>query len=247
MQISFEPQQALRVINDAKSIAVVTVAAPGPEVVCAMLAFYHTFKEFKKIKLVVPEAVPEACFNLPESSLIEKDLGPKKLGINLDTNGVSLEKVTYSMEGKTFKLVLHPERRAFDVERITYENLGFNYDLFIFVGVKQIGQVAPLFNYDLSEVYKNASLNFDVGLGNEKFASVNLVDEGVNSICDHFFKMLGYWKINFAREVSLCLLTGLVNSLGASSEETFPELSGSNRPATLPLDVTLPAQAGPTG
>lgn len=229
MQISFEPQQALKVINEAKSLAVVTAPAVSAETLCAMLAFYHTFKDFKKIRLIAPEAVPEVCFNLPESSVIEKDLGPKKLGINLDTNGVALEKVTYSMEGKTFKLVLHPQRRAFDVERISYENLGFNFDLFVFFGLKQIGQVAPLFNYDLSEVYKNVSLNFDVGLGNERFASVNLVDENGSSICDHLFKVLGYWGIKFPREASLCLLTGLVNLMGTSSEEISPELPNKDR------------------
>ncbi len=236
MQISFEPQQALRVINDAKSMAVIVSAAASADAVSAMLAFYHTFKDFKKIRLVVPEAVPDVCFNLPESSRVEKDLGPKKLGINLDTNGVALEKITYSMEGKTFKLVLHPERRAFEVERISYENLGFSYDLFVFFGLKNIGQAAPLFNYDLAEVYKNNSLNFDVGLANEKFASVNLVDEEANSICDHFFKMLGCWKIKFTREVSLCLLTGLVNSLGTTSEGISPELTGNDQSTSAAIE-----------
>lgn len=222
MQISFEPQQALKVIDEAKSLALVTEAPAVADAVCAMLAFYHVFKDFKKIRLIVPEAVPEECFALPQSSVIEKDLGPKKLGINLDTNGVALEKVTYLMEGKTFKLILHPQVRTFEVERVSYEVLGYSYDLFIFFGVKSIVTVAPLFNYDLNEIYRNASINLDTRGDNEKFANINLVDEQSSSVCDLLFRMLGYWKISFTREVSLCLLTGLLSSVKLPHEEISP-------------------------
>lgn len=219
MQISFEPQQALRVINEAKSLALITDTPPSADAVCAMLAFYQLFKDYKKIRLVVPEAVPKDCFSLPHSSVIEKDLGPRKFGINLDTNGIPLEKVTYLMEGKTFKLILHPKLRTFDVEKVSYETLGYSYDLFVFFGVKSIASLAGLFNYDLNEVYRNSSINFDVGRDNEKFATINIVEESHSSVCDLLFRMLGYWKINFTREVSLCLLTGLLSVVKLSAEE----------------------------
>lgn len=212
----------MAVINEARSLALVTRTPASADAVCAMLAFYHLFKNFKKIRLVVPEAVPDECFSLPESSVIERDLGPKNLSINLDTNGVPLEKVSYLMEARTFKLILHPRVRSFEVERVSYEILGHNFDLFVFFAVKKIEEVAALFNYDLGEIYKNVSLNLDAGAGNEKFANVNLVAEESDSVCDFLFKLLGYWEINFTREVSLCLLTGLLNSSRHSAGETPP-------------------------
>lgn len=212
--------QGLEVVNEAKSLALVTGTPAQSDAVCAMLAFYHLFKNFKKIRLVVPEAVPAECFSLPESSVIEKDLGPKNLSINLDTNGVPLEKVSYLMEARTFKLILHPQVRSFEVERVSYEILGHNFDLFVFFAVKKIEEIAFLFNYDLGEIYKNVSLNLNTGSGSERFASVNLVSEESFSICDFLFKLIGYWKINFTREVSLCLLTGLLNSSRQTAFET---------------------------
>src|SRR3989338_1756651 len=98
MQINLEPQQALEVINEAKSICLLTNQASETDSVATMMAFYHLFKNYKKIRVVVPEEVPSSCHSLPESSIIEKDLGPKKLAINLDTNGVSLEKISYLQE-----------------------------------------------------------------------------------------------------------------------------------------------------
>lgn len=212
MKISLEPQQALAVINEAKNLAVVTASPVTLDAVSALLAFYHTFKKFKKLRLVVPESVPEGCHDLPESSVIEKDLGPKKLSINLDTNGVPLEKVTYLQEGRRFKLIVHPERRSFDVERVSFEYLGFPFDSLVFFGVKSLNEIASLFGYDLSEISRYPLLNFDVSESNELYGSVNLVDPSCSSICEMFFKVLGYWQVNFDRSVSHCLLNGLLNS-----------------------------------
>ena len=115
------------------------------------------------------------------------------------------------MEGRTFKMILHPQTRSFDVERVSYEYLGFSFDLFIFFGVGGLGRVAPLFNYDFGEVYKNTSLNFDVRASNESFGSINIIDSVSPTICEMLFKMIGYWKLNFDRDVSLCLLNGLAH------------------------------------
>jgi nanoRNase/pAp phosphatase (c-di-AMP/oligoRNAs hydrolase) len=211
MQISPQPQQALDVINESQSLCLITDSGGSVDSVSAMLAFYHLFKKYKKIRIVVPEEVPPHCHSLPESSIIERTLGPKKLSINLDTNGVVLEKVSYLMEGRTFKMILHPQTRSFEVERVSYEYLGFSFDLFMFFGVENLGRVGPLFNYDFSEVYKNASINFDTRASNESFGSINIIDSGGPSICEILFKMIGYWKLNFDRDVSLCLLNGLAH------------------------------------
>ncbi|MCL5003828.1 MAG: hypothetical protein M1352_01000 [Patescibacteria group bacterium] len=225
MQIQAEPQQALRVINDAKSLALITGWEPSVDSVAAMLAFYHLFKGFKKIRAVVPEKVPEACYPLPESSVITHDLGPKKFAINLDTNGVQLEKVSYLLEGRTFRLILHPQTRSFEAERVSYEYLGYNYDLFIFFGLPKLSEVAPLFNYDLSEIYRNSSLNFDVRLENELFASINLVDTSLSTVCELLFKMINFWQLKLSREVSRCLLEGLTAEAPSPVGHDSPILS----------------------
>lgn len=239
MQINPQPSQALEVINEAKSICLITDSEGSTDCVSAMMSFYHLFKNFKKIRIVVPEDVPSACHSLPESSIIERDLGPRKLSINLDTNGVVLEKVSYLMEGKTFKMILHPQTRSFEVERVSYEYLGFSFDLFIFFGVFGLSKVAGLFNYDFGEVYKNSSINIDNKEGNEAFGSINLLDTGSSSICEIFFKMIGYWKLNFDRDVSLCLLNGLANSQSSTSGQVHsvsqerPEAKPVNNPQAL--------------
>lgn len=219
MQISPQPQQVLDVINESRSLCLITDAGGSIDSVSAMLAFYHLFKKYKKIRLVVPEEVPSFCHSLPESSIIERDLGPKKLSINLDTNGVVLEKVSYFTEGRTFKMILHPQTRSFDVERVSYEYLGFSFDLFLFFGVESLGKTAALFNYDFGEIYKNTSINFDVRAGNESFASINIIDTNSPSICEMLFKMIGYWKLNFDRDVSLCLLNGLAHFQSSTPKE----------------------------
>jgi len=241
MQINPQPQQALDVINESRSICLITDGSGSVDSVSAMLAFYHLFKKYKKLRLVVPEEVPSPCHSLPESSVIERDLGPRKLSINLDTNGVVLEKVSYLMEGKTFKMILHPQTRSFDVERVSYEYLGFSFDLFVFFGVEGLGKVAPLFNYDFGEVYKNTSINFDVKAGNESFGSINLVDAESSSICEMLFKMLGYWKLNFDRDVSLCLLNGLAHFQSSTPKElnSVFQKDAEEKPETALADASL--------
>lgn len=219
MQIKPQPQQVLEVINESKNICLITDSLAGADEVSAMLAFYHLFKKFKKIRLVVPEEVPSGCHHLPESSIIEKDLGARELAVNFDTNGVDLEKVSYFLDGRTFKMILHPQRRSFEIERVSYEYLGHNFDLFVFFGVSKLANLVSLFGYDFNEVYARQSINFDVRQGNEMFASLNYLDQGSSSVCEMFFKMIGYWQLNFDREVSLCLLNGLVSSQSSTPRE----------------------------
>ena len=144
MQIKPQPQQVLEVVNESKNICLITDNLAGTDEVSAMLAFYHLFKKFKKLRLVVPEEVPVSCHHLPESSVIEKDLGGRELAINFDTNGVELEKLSYSLDGRTFKMILHPQRRSFEIERVSYEYLGHNFDLFIFFGVSHLANLVSL-------------------------------------------------------------------------------------------------------
>lgn len=212
MQIKPEPQQVLNLINDSHHICLITDASATADSVSAMLAFHHLFKKFKEIRLVVPEEVPTSCHQLPESSIIEKDLGPKNLLINFDTNGVAIDKVTYFLAGKTFKMVLHPKTRSFNVDRVSYEYQGFNFDLFVFFGVAKLANLGPLFNYDFGEISAQPSINFDIHKDNEMFGLINSVDSYASSICEMFFKMIGSWQLNFDHEVSLCLLNGLASS-----------------------------------
>lgn len=212
MQIAPEPSQALELIHEATNICLLTQDKANADAVSAMLAFYHLFKEFKRVRVVVPEAVPVACHHLPASSVIEHDLGPKKLAVDLDTNGVQIDQISYLMQGKTFRLIVHPQSRSFDVERVSYSYLGFPHDLFIFFGVTRLAQAGPLFHYDFGELSGKACLNFDVNSENERFASINLVDATQTSVCELIFKMLSFWQIRFNRDVARCLLNGLAQT-----------------------------------
>lgn len=236
MQIKPEPQQVLSLINESKNICLIADGLATADSVSAMLAFYHLFKKFKKIRLVVPEEVPSLCHRLPESSVIEKDLGPKNLMVNFDTNGVPLEKMTYFLEGKTFKMILHPKNRSFNVDRVSYEYQGFNFDLFVFFGVNRLVNLAPLFNYDFSEISAHSSINFDIQEGNEMFGLINAVDAKASSICEMFFKMIGSWQLNFDHEVALCLLNGL-SSFPSPAAVNLNE-SFQRTPGTLPVRET---------
>lgn len=210
MQIRSDDEQFLSLLKGAKSIALLTSSTANADTVSAMLAFYHLFKDTeRKITLVVPEAVPSSCQSLPESSVIKSDLGPKNLIISLDTKGSSLSKISYSQEGSIFNLTIHPKERSFEVEKIRYSYEGDKFDAFIIFGVSKISDLEDLYTKNQKEFSQIPIVSFDYHPGNEKYGSINLIDESVNSMSEALFRKIIVWGLVPGREAAAALLNGL--------------------------------------
>ena len=210
MQIRSDDEQLLNLLKEAKSIALLTSPMANADTVSAMLAFYHLFKNTeRKIAIVVPEAVPPQCQNLPESSVIRSDLGPKNLVISLDTRGSSLSKISYSQEGGIFNLTIHPKERSFEIEKIRYSYEGDKFDAFIVFGVLKISDLGNLYTKNQKEFSQIPIVSLDYHSGNEKYGSINLVDESANGMSEVLFRKIIVWGLVPGREAAEALLNGI--------------------------------------
>lgn len=229
MQVKSESDQVLQVIKNSKSLALITDRRANVDTVAAMLAFYHSFKsEDVKVSVIVPEEVPSECQNLPESSVITNNLGPKNLIISLDTAGMPLTKISYSQEGPVFNLVIHPKERSFEVERIRYSYEGTNFDTLVLFSVLRLSDLGDLYSKNQKELSSVPLINFDYRTENERYGSVNEVGDG-GSLCGMIYQKFVYWKMMPNRSAAICLLKGLSLerdvpvSKGPQSEKFGPE------------------------
>lgn len=224
MQLRSDDEQFLDLLKGAKSIAAITNGKADADTVSAMLAFYHLFKSPDlKIILVVPEAVPLQCQNLSESSVIKSDLGPKNLIISLDTKGSPLSKISYSQEGSTFNLIIHPKERSFEIEKIRYSYEGDKFDAFIVFGVAKISDLENLYTSNQKEFSQIPVVNFDYHVGNERYGSINLVNESVQGMSEALFRKIVVWDLVPGREAATALLNGISykGKSSAKSEDSF--------------------------
>ena len=212
MQVKSDDGQLLSLIREAKSLALITDSQADADTVSAMLAFYHLFNsETLKIVLVVPEAVPPECQRLPESSVIRNDLGPKDLVINLDTRGSPLDKIAYSQEGPVFSLVIHPKERAFEIERIRYSYEGSQFDAFILCSVLKLSDLGDLYTKNQKEFSQTTIVDLDFRRRNERYGSLNIIDDSSSGLSEALFKKLMVWSIVPSQNCAAALLTGLAS------------------------------------
>lgn len=220
MLVRPEDTHFLDLMKEAKSVALLTGPAADAEAVCAMMAFYHLFKSSQtKILVVVPEAVPAFCQDLPESAAITHDLGPKNLIVSLETKNSPIAKITYLQEGTVFKLVIHPQERSFQVENIRYSYEGSRFDLFILFSVLRLTDLGDLYSKNEREFSRTPLVNFDFRPANEKYGSINFIDETSRGLSEALFKRLVSWNLVPNPAAAASLLKGLSGLLAA----TLPE------------------------
>ena len=224
MQLRSDDEQFLNLLKGEKSIVLLTSGKADADTVSAMLAFYHLFKGAeRKITLVVPEVVPLQCQNLSESSVIKSDLGPKNLIISLDTKGSPLSKISYSQEGGIFNLIIHPKERSFEIEKIRYSYEGDKFDAFIVFGVSKISDLEDLYTKNQKEFSQVPVVNFDYHAGNDRYGSINLVDESAEGMSEALFRKIVVWGLVPSREAATALLNGIAykGENSAKSENGF--------------------------
>lgn len=210
MQLKPDDEQLFNLLKGARSIALLTSGKADVDTVSSMLAFYHLFKSTDlKITLVVPEAVPLQCQNLPESSVIKSDLGPKNLIISLDTKGSPLSKISYSQEGGVFNLVIHPKERSFEIEKIRYSYEGDKFDAFIVFGVVRLSDLEDLHTKNQKEFSQVPVVNFDCHPGNERYGSINLIDESAQGMSEALFRKITVWGLIPGRDAATAILNGI--------------------------------------
>jgi len=210
MQLRTDDEQFLNLLKGEKSVVLLTSGKADADTVSAMLAFYHLFKGAeRKITLVVPAAVPVQCQNLSESSVIKSDLGPKNLIISLDTKGSPLSKISYSQEGGIFNLIIHPKERSFEIEKIRYSYEGDKFDAFIVFGVSKISDLEDLYTRNQKEFSQAPIVNFDYHAGNDRYGSINLVDESASGMSEALFRKIIVWEGVPGKDAATALLNGM--------------------------------------
>lgn len=95
------------------------------------------------------------------------------------------------------------------------------FDLAIVVDCPDIKRIGNMIN-----VYKNCkhSVNIDHHLNNLRFADITIVDEKASSTCEILFDIFSKMNVNFTKDISLALYTGLATDSGCFMYNVTPTI-----------------------
>ncbi|MEK7595557.1 MAG: hypothetical protein AAB443_03165 [Patescibacteria group bacterium] len=212
MQILQDSKQVKDLIYEGKKIAVIPSPTSGIDGFCASGALYKVLKNTNKdVILIYSSPIPEEL----KEFLSHEDITPiptdRDFIISIDFSGTRIERVNWAVDGDICKVVLTPVSKDFDSSKITYENIGLDYDLVISIGAKAWKDHTALyaeFENDLKKLY---AINIDNSHVNTNFATINVVEPQASSMCHLLLHKLVSWNFRITEDVAKLLLIGMTS------------------------------------
>jgi len=216
-------------VENAKSVLIVTEKEPTIDSVAACLALSQALSQSGKIMTVAcPTPLTVEFSNLFGVDKVKNKIGNKNLVISLDYSEGSIEKVSYNVEGDKFNLIIQPKPGfpLFSQDKVNFSQSGINADLIIVIGTEDLAKLDPLFvdNKDILE--KIPLVNIDTHLGNRNFGKVNLVDQNAASSSQLVMQLITGLNLTLDSDGASNILTGLESATknfqeGNITAETF--------------------------
>jgi len=101
---------------------------------------------------------------------------------------------------------------ANEIVRVNFTTFDFSvYDLFIILDSSTYSLVTGMKDSQKPTI---DSIVIDHHVSNEKFGDINLVDDETTSTGELLYKVFEDWKVDLSKDVSECLLTGIIGDTG---------------------------------
>jgi len=209
MRVIAAGNQIVELIKKAQRVLVLVSPQPSADTVSAALAMGSTVESFgKTCDTVCLGQLPAQTNNLEKISTIKNKLEPVNLTVSFNWAQSMIEKVSYSVEGEKFNLIITPSGKKLDPTQVEYSYRGSQYDLVISLGVTSSSQ-QPTNLFDKAIFDSTTTINIDNQAGNANYGKVNIIDpdsDSVSGLVAEVFKTAG---INFDAKVADYLLFGL--------------------------------------
>ena len=210
MLVSEDRKHIHDLLHAAGKVAIIAAPERGVDSLAAAIALAgFVTGEGKAVRVVYPAAVDETLKNLASLIEVSQTLGDKQLTISFNFKDSAIEKVNYTTEGSTFKMVLYPVSRNFDLGRINYTFTGPEYDLIVVLGVRNLQELGELYREAEEDFAQAAILNIDTAADNTNFGTINIVEPNYDSLSAMLFAKFSQWGFRPTAMAAEAILLGM--------------------------------------
>ncbi len=222
-------EQLSKVLKTAQRVLLTGPANPNIDVFSSLLAWRLFLQEKnKQTDLVLSGVLPVLKF-LPATEVNSQleSLGKFKIVLQVGDNKV--KQLSYDLKGDKLEIDIVSDKANFKASDISSKYEGYRYDLIITLGALSLDSLGEVFSQNKDFFWQTPIINIDRSLLNENFGQLNIVETSATSLGELSYHLL---KNNLSKEVSTCLLTGLI---AATNSFQSPQVT----PDTLALASQL--------
>lgn len=217
--------QIIDLIEDASHIAIIPSKVGQDDSFSAAVGLYYTLLEkygseeycLKDIKFIYFGKVPESCKNLIQTNDISDNLDERDLIVSIDYSGTYANKVHYSTENDILQVKISPIPTDYELSRIKSRVVGFNFDLIITIGARELEDLGSVYSRLKSEIHDAKIINFDNSNSNKRFGTLNIIDTEADTFSSLIFKKMSQLYLIPNKKSAAALLYGMTYREGNNS------------------------------
>ena len=232
--------QIISLINDSKSILLVTHKQMDGDAIGSILALKEVLEKIdKKVEALVANSLPANLTYLNDYTTLKNRVDIQKdFIINLEIGDLKIDKLGYkkSPDGKNLSIVITPNSGELKTSDISFSESGSKYDLVIILGSPDLESLGSIYNNYSQLFFETPTAQIDHHSFNENYAKINFVDMTASSTCEMLVSLIEAIESSnstkiFSESIATALLTGIINKTNS-----FQNLS------TTPKSLTVAAQ-----
>lgn len=208
-------QQTQDKITNSKKICVAISQALGFDGLASGLALYLSLSKLGKTPTVLGKSpsVDEAM-KLYGVGKIGSKGDKQNLVINIQNAATNVDKVTYALEGKNLKVVVHALPNSFGISQndISFSNEALNPDLIIAIGYNSIQGLKNDFTHEQSIDSNVFLININKTQVSENFAQINILEEGATGVSEVVARLLQELALPVDEDIAYNLYSGISSS-----------------------------------
>ncbi|MFH1412952.1 MAG: DHH family phosphoesterase [bacterium] len=208
-----QTEQIFTQIDKAKQLAVVFNKHWFGDSVASALAMFLFLRKLDKKTTIIADQPSNPTFSfLPSSDQIQHSLDSnKQFIISLNTANTNVSQVKYKLEDNKLNFIITPEQGNFNVNDISAQALGFDYDLIIAMNSPDLDSLGSIYQNNTDFFYKTPIINLDHQSANENYGQINLVNLNSVATSEILFDLLTERKSLIDEDIATCLLAGIIS------------------------------------
>lgn len=200
-------------IDQHNNIAIVFNKSANSDSFSAGCGLYESLKVLdKKVSIIYAGNIPEGCEDTIEKSAILKNVAERELHVSIDYSQTPAARVHYSTENDVLHLKVKPIDKNFNLDRVTSKIIGFNFDLVIALGIRDLEDIGNVYTELKDSFLMSKIINISNSELSNNFGSVNLIDNKKDSLCNLALQILSKTDLPVTNKVAQCFLKGITLS-----------------------------------
>ena len=205
-----EQDNALNLIQEAKSVAIIPSKVAGADSFCAAAGLYFMLLEKNKdVYFIYPGKVPEVAENILDKTRIVSDIGQRELIIKVDYSNTPAAQAHYATDNDTLEIRLGPVSKEFELSRVKAQLTGVDFDLIIVIGAQEVTDLGSVYEKMKEDFSQVKVLNIDNTRHNQNFGTENVIDVNAYTLSTLIFSKASEWDLVPGEKAAKALLTGM--------------------------------------